>query len=257
MRIPIGEPGHETSHLEITVTRPEAARGAVPSILYLHGFGSSQSGEKADFFRTRATAAGFSIWSLDFQGHGASGGGMRDLCLSRNLADIALAHRVMAEQGERRVILLGSSMGGLSGLWYSARHPLDVAAGLYIAPAVGIEKAFLRWSGEDGLARWEREGVFEVANELGTWDLGWGFVEDLRAHPNEALAEELSTPSLLLQGKLDDQVAWEDVRELADRCQGVGVEMRLFEDGDHRLVDRKELLWELMLGFLQARGIVD
>lgn len=256
MRIPILEAGREVSHLEVDVASPSGARSAAASVLYLHGFGSSRSGEKADFFRARATAAGLAFWSFDFQGHGDSGGGMRELTLTRNLADVARVRAEMSARGEDRVVLLGSSMGGLTGLWHSVRDPEAIVAGLYIAPALGLEKAFRRWAGDDGLERWERDGSYEVTNELGSWEVGWGFVEDLRRYANGDLAAALGTPSLLLQGKLDDRVAWRDVQELATACRSRGVEMHLFADGDHRLVDRKEQLWDLMLGFLEARGVV-
>lgn len=255
MRLSVSKGGPE---LEVRVEPARAAGGqSSVAVLYLHGFGSRQDGEKADFFRARATAAGLDFWSFDFEGHGASGGGMRGLTLSRNLADIECVRREMHASGHDRIVVIGSSMGALAGLWHTVEHPEGVETGLYIAPALGLEEAFRRWAGDDGLERWERDGFFTITNELGTWDLGWGFVEDLRRYPNDDLASRLVTPSLLLQGKLDDQVAWRDVLELATRCRGDGVELHLFADGDHRLIDRKEHLWDLMRGFLRTRGVLE
>lgn len=253
MRLPISEADGE-SHLEVSITPAEGEASA--RILYLHGFGSSRQGEKADFFRSHATAAGLEFWSFDFQGHGESGGSMRELTLSRNLGDVGRVCAAMADRPPLPLVLLGSSMGGLTGLWYSAVAPEAVAAGLYVAPAVGLEAAFGRWAGAEGLERWQRDGVLPIVNELGCWELGWGFVEDLRRHGNEALASKLRTPSQFLQGKLDDRVEWREVADLARGCAAAGVELHLFEDGDHRLVDRKERLWELMKTFLRARGLV-
>ena len=256
MHIPILEQEREVSHLEVEVAERATRPGGEGAVLYLHGFGSSQGGEKARFFRSRVTAAGLDFWSLDFQGHGGSGGGMRELTLSRCLADVELARGAMTEHGVDRVIVIGSSMGALAGLWHTVLRPEGVTAGLYIAPALGLERAFREWAGDDGVARWERDGVVEVSNELGTWQLGWEFVEDLRRYPHARLAAELRTPSLLLQGKRDDRVDWRDVVALAADCAGDGVELHLFADGDHRLVDRKEHLWRLMHGFLEARGVL-
>ena len=256
MRLPIIENGLEVSYLEASISLPDGVDGVSATVLYMHGFGSSQGGEKAEFFRRQATAAGLAFWSFDFQGHGASGGGMRDLSLSRNLADVDVVRAEMGARGVSRVILMGSSFGGLTGLWHSARCPEGIEAGLYIAPALGIEQAFREREGEDGLARWRRDGVFEVINELGSRELGWGFVKDLRSYPNEELALRLETPSQLLQGKLDDRVSWRDVLDLAAGCRGKGVELHLFADGDHRMIDRKRHLWDLMLAFLRSRGLV-
>ncbi len=256
MRIPVvdGE-GREVSHLAVSVSRPDDFEPTA-SLLYLHGFGSCQGGEKADFFRARAVDAGLSFWSFDFQGHGESGGGMRELSLTRMLSDIDRVRDAMREAGEHNVVILGSSMGGLAGLWHAATSDDPVAAGLYIAPAVGLEGAFRAWAGAEGLDRWQREGVFEVANELGSWQLGWGFVEDLRRHSNEALARALRTPSLIVQGQRDDRVSWREVVDFSTTCRERCVELHLFTDGDHRLIDRLEHLWSLMHGFLVARDLL-
>ncbi len=93
-----------------------------------------------------------------------------------------------------------------------------------------------------------------VEHELGSWDLGWGFVEDLERLRPDRLAEEYATPCLLLQGVKDDQVPWRAVLDFATRCPFEEIELHLFADGDHRLIDRKERLWSLMLGFLRDRG---
>jgi pimeloyl-ACP methyl ester carboxylesterase len=85
---------------------------------------------------------------------------------------------------------MGSSMGGGTGLWYAALHPEDVAAGLYIAPALDLERSLLAWAGPEQARLWEETGSVH------------------------------------------------------------------FADGDHRLLDRKERLWELMLEFLRGREIV-
>src|SRR3954447_16584404 len=58
-RIPIVENGREVSHLAVRFDPPPRGAGERPCFLYLHGFGSEQSGEKAEFFRVRAREAGF------------------------------------------------------------------------------------------------------------------------------------------------------------------------------------------------------
>jgi pimeloyl-ACP methyl ester carboxylesterase len=254
-RIPIVENGREVSHLAVRFDSPEgAARG--PCILYLHGFGSEQSGEKADFFRQRALGAGFGFCSFDFQGHGCSGGDLTGLTLTRNLADIARVHDLLRARGHERLILVGSSMGGGSALWYSALHPEAIAAGLHIAPALEMDKGLLAWAGEEGARRWRETGTIHFENDLVSAELGWGLIEDLQAHPIERLLAEYRTPCLLLQGKRDTSVAWRTTADFATRCAFHGIELHLFADGDHRLTDRKARLWELMVEFLRGRGLV-
>ncbi len=254
-RIPIIVNGREVSHLAVRFDRPARTGPPRPCILYLHGFGSEQSGEKAEHFRKRFLEAGYSFCSFDFQGHGQSGGDMTGLTLTRNLEDVARVHDFLRARGQERLILLGSSMGGGTALWYSALHPEEIAAGLHIAPALELDSALLGWAGEEGARRWQETGTIHYESDLVSCELGWGLIEDLRAHPQERLLAEYRTPALILQGKLDTSVSWRTVTRFVTHCAFPGLELHLFADGDHRLTDRKDRLWELMGEFLRGRGL--
>jgi pimeloyl-ACP methyl ester carboxylesterase len=255
-RIPILENGREVSHLAVRFDpppTPSEETGDRPCFLYLHGFGSEQSGEKAEFFRARALAAGFGFCSFDFQGHGLSGGGMAGLTLTRNLEDVGRVHAFLRERGCGRLILTGSSMGGGTALWYSMFHPEEIVAGLHIAPALEIDKGLLAWAGPERARAWEETGRIHYQSDLVSCELGWGLIEDLRAHPLENLLAGYRTPALFLQGKLDATVSWKIVADFAVHCSFQGIELHLFADGDHRLTDRKDRLWALMEEFLRGR----
>ncbi len=241
--------GRASERLALRLSAVARGRGA---LLYLHGFGSVQAGEKAEFFRARSVPAGWTFCSLDFRGHGESGGSMRELTLARNLEDVAAAHALLAERGWPEVVLVGSSMGGATALWYAAEHPRSVVAGVHIAPAVGMRSGLERWAGEAGLARWRREGALRFRNAFVDADLGWELVEDLRRRDFRALAARTRTPTLVFQGVLDDTVDWRDVAEFARLAPPDIVELVLYPDGDHRLTDRKETLWEATRSFLEA-----
>lgn len=254
-RIPILQDDREVSHLAVLFD-PPAAGGPDLCFLYLHGFGSAQAGEKADFFRARAVESGFAFCSFDFQGHGRSGGTMQGLTLTRNLEDIGRVHAWLRQRGHERICLLGSSMGGGSALWYSALHPDGICAGLHIAPALELEKALTAWAGPEGCRRWEETGSIHFRNDLVTCELGWELIRDLRSHSYEELLRIYRTPALLLQGRQDASVPWRGVLDFATRCSAPEVDFHLFADGDHRLTDRKQRLWDLMLDFLRGRGII-
>lgn len=254
-RIPLLAGDREVSHLAV---RFDATPVSSPfCFLYLHGFGSEQSGEKADFFRSQALAAGFPFCSFDFQGHGQSGGLLRDLSMTRNLDDVDRVHAWLQERGHGRVCLIGSSMGGGVGLWYAALHPETVIAGLHIAPALDLERGLLRWAGPEGIQRWRDTGLIHYHNDIVATDLAWALIEDLRTYPVDHLRASYRTPALLLQGRRDDSVPWRGVVDFATRCDFDGIDLHLFADGDHRLTDRKERLWSLMLEFLRGRGLLE
>jgi pimeloyl-ACP methyl ester carboxylesterase len=238
---------------------PPAAGGSSERLcfLYLHGFGSDQSGEKAEFFRRQALASGFAFCSFDFEGHGRSGGEMRGLTLSRNLENVATVANWLAAAGHRRLCLIGSSMGAGTGIWFSALHPERVVAGLHIAPALALERSLLDWAGPERAALWQESGTIQFANDMVSCDLGWELIEDLRAHRTDDLLNRYRTPALLLQGRLDASVPWRSVADFATHCPYRDIELHLFVNGDHRLTDRKTRLWELMLEFLRGHELLD
>jgi len=272
--IPIVRQGREASHLAVDYSSPAgpppatAGTAAMPAatagtaaapgfcFLYLHGFGSEQSGEKAEFFRRQAVAGGFAFCSFDFEGHGRSGGEMRGLTLSRNLEDLSLVVSWLAAKGHPRLCLIGSSMGGGTAMWYSALNPERVVAGLHIAPALDFAGSLLAWAGPESTRAWQESGVIQFANDFVSCELGWELIEDLRAYPAESLLQRYRTPALLLQGRFDTSVPWRGVAEFATRCPFRDIDLHLFADGDHRLTDRKERLWALMLEFLRGRQLL-
>jgi uncharacterized protein len=227
--------------LAVRFAAPERAAPLV--VLYLHGFGSSQAGEKAELFRARALAAGWAFCSFDFRGHGASKGRLRDLTMTRNLEDVAAVRAWLAERGQGRIALFGSSMGGAAALWHAALAPAGLVAVAGLAPAVGMTAGMERWAGAERLARWRREGSIPFANELVASALDWGLMEDLARYPPARLAALHRVPARLFQGQRDATVDWRDVADFAARARPGSVDLRLFADGDHRLLDRKELLW--------------
>lgn len=255
-RLPVLSGSREVSHLVVRYDAPPMPGPRLPCFVYLHGFGADQSGEKAEHFRRSALEEGFPFCSFDFQGHGRSGGSLRDLTLSRNLDDMARVHDWLRGRGQERLCLLGSSMGGGTALWYSALHPESITAGLHIAPALEMDKGLLAWAGPERGRLWEETGTIRFQNEFVSCDLGWCLIEDLRSRPLDDLLARYRTPTLLLQGKRDTSVSWQSVVDFATRCAGEEVEVHLFADGDHRLTDRKDRLWDLMRQFLWGRRLI-
>lgn len=252
VRVPLADSGSLAVHLE----EPGRSDGRATVALYLHGFGSSQEGEKADLLRQRFLATDVAFCSFDFQGHGDSDGSMLDLSISRNLSDTAIVHRWLLERDYEQIILFGSSMGGLTGLWHAVRSTHPVIAAIHLAPALGLEETMLTELGADSVAAWERDGKLEIGHDLGAWDIGWSFVEDLRSLEIERLCADYATPTLIFQGKHDTSVPWRAVVDFATQAAGEAIELHLFADGDHRMIERLPRLWQLTEEFLLGRGLL-
>lgn len=253
IELPIKEFGRRVSHLAVSLERPLQPRRGDVCVFYLHGFASSQGGDKATFFEHRFLDFGLAFCSFDFQGHGESGGELVDLTLSRNLEDIGRVHGHLRSEGFEHFVLMGSSMGGASGLWYAALHPDDFLAAIHIAPAVEMDRGLLHRVGPEGEAAWRRDGHLPLTHARGTSLVGWQLIEDLRSFDRERLAAIYRTPTLLFQGRHDDSVDWRAVVDFAAACLGEQQTVHLMMDGDHRLVDRLEYLWRTSAAYLEER----
>ncbi|HUO87512.1 MAG TPA: alpha/beta fold hydrolase [Thermoanaerobaculia bacterium] len=234
---------------------PDAGR---PALLYLHGFGSDQAGEKAATFRSRAAAARIAFCSFDFRGHGRSGGGMEHLTMTRNLEDAEAALAWLAGRWAGPIAFFGSSMGGATAMWLAATRPEGPArrlcAGVAIAPALGLERSLARRVGTGGLERWRSTGRLAVDDGGLSCELGWELMTDLAAHPASSLAPLYTTPTLVFQGTADDSVPWEETADFAAACRPGVVDLHLFTGADHRLIAEKEEIWRLAAGFVARRA---
>jgi len=219
-------------------------------VLYLHGLGSNQDGEKAEFFRSQFAASGKTFVSIDFRGHGLSQGSNLELCLSRNIEDAKVACDELTDRGVSQIDLVGSSLGGLTALWLARQNPTLVRRAAVIAPALGIREKIGSLLGESLLERWRTDGNLPYVHELGTTVIGYGFWQDLESYPDRELLDGYATPTLVLQGELDETVDPEAVRRFAGAAPTVT--LKTWSDGDHRLTDRLDEVWSEMRRFLEG-----
>lgn len=226
-------------NLAVSHHRPPAPADEV--VVWLHGLQSDQAGEKAAYFRERTLAAGRAFASFDFRGHGKSGGALRDMTPTGLLED---AESVLLPLGSeyRRVLLIGSSMGGWVAAWQAVRRPGTVAGMVLIAPALRFPGTIADHVGPEAAERWRREGAITHDNGFGPATLSWALVEDGRRYPFEDLVARHATPTLILHGMKDGSCDWRVSADFAARAKEPRVEVLLFADGDHRLADRKERL---------------
>ena len=213
--------------------------------VFLHGLGSDRKGEKAQRFHDHLSGRGPGFLSLDFTGHGDSGGDCLGLSLTRNLEDIGRGVSFVREETPSApLILVGSSMGGIAALWYASLHPGTVRRVFAIAPAFLMAARFAASLSAAARRDWSRHGSLPLAVGERDFEIGWGIVADEDGFPMERLAADLRTPSLLIHGDEDAVVPPELSRDFAGSC--AAARLVEIEGGDHRLSGAKDLLFEIM-----------
>ncbi|HKT73033.1 MAG TPA: alpha/beta fold hydrolase [Steroidobacteraceae bacterium] len=228
-----------------------ASTAARAAALFVHGLGSNRRGEKALRFADRFNEHGWSFASLDLRGHGESDGRTRDLTVTGMLADVHAARTWIAERGVREpLFLIGTSMGGAVVAWYALQHPEGVSSLALIAPSLQFPRRLAQQIGEAGMREWRSTGTRTWKNQWIDLELGYGIVEDAARYSPETLSEQLAKPTLIIHGMRDEVLDWHDNLTFARQCAFSAVELLLCKDGDHRMTDRKDFLFDVIWAWL-------
>jgi alpha-beta hydrolase superfamily lysophospholipase len=108
-------------------------------LVVAHGLGE-HSGRYVNIFN-RLVPAGFSIWALDFRGHGRSGGKRGHVdTFEEYILDLKTLIQTARENRPRdgRLFLLGHSMGGLVALNYTERFSDTLDGVIASSPGLGM-----------------------------------------------------------------------------------------------------------------------
>ena len=229
--------------------------GSGPAIVFLPGFKSDMTGDKATMLAACCAAHGRAMLRFDYAGHGSSGGRFEDGTIGSWLGDaLAAIDRLI----EGKLILVGSSMGGWIALLAALARPERVAALIGIAAATDFTET-LMWEAMTFEERrtLERDGVLRVASEYGEpYPVTRALIEEGRSHRLLGGPIPLACPVRLLHGQRDPDVPWELSLQTAAQITSEDVQVLLVKDGDHRLSRPSDLalLRRTLAGLLGEDG---
>jgi len=203
-------------------------------IIYLHGFASSPSSRKAQFFRERFEREGVPV-----EAPALDGGNFERLTLTGQLDIVARAAR-----GEP-VWLIGSSMGGYLAALYAARHP-EVEKAVLLAPGFAFAKRWPEVMGVEVFEQWRRTGVTEVFHygEQRPARLGFQLHQDALGYEENP---PVTQPVLIFHGYYDDVVPYQSSESFARRRSNVI--LHILNTG-HEMIDVLEPIWQSTRQFL-------
>lgn len=216
------------------------------ALVYLHGFASSPRSSKAQFFASRAAAAGLQVDVPDLNAPD-----FHALTVTRMLDAVDAS---LESFGDGPVALVGSSLGAFAAVLAADRRARQsrlpaIDRLILLAPALDLVPSLESELGVEALADWERRDardVFHYADNRGR-TLGWAFMADARRY--DAFGVQLDMPVLIYQGARDDVVSPASVERWADGRHGVT--LRLVDDG-HQLLQHMEPLWDDVARFIGA-----
>lgn len=231
---------------------PARAGVTGPGIVFLGGFMSDMTGEKATTLEAWAQGAGRAYLRLDYAGHGQSGGEFRDGTVGRWAAD---ALTVIRHAGETvaglggPLVLVGSSMGGWVMVHVAlalkrAGGPQQTAGLVGIAAAPDFTHDLMPARlGPEVMAHIEAEGFYSAPSEYSDepYIITRALVEDGNRQLVLTGPIDLDVPTRLIHGTADPDVPWTQSQKLMDALASDDVELILIKDGDHRLSSEQDL----------------
>jgi pimeloyl-ACP methyl ester carboxylesterase len=215
--------------------------GSEPTVVFLPGFRSDMTGDKATALATFCAANGIGMLRFDYSGHGASSGAFTDGTIGAWAADALAAIDVLTTG---KLILVGSSMGGWIALLTAVARPDRVAALVGIAAAPDFTQR-LMWDtmAPSERATLQRDGVLHVPSQYGEpTPITLKLIEDGANHLLLGDPIPIRCAVRLLHGQADPDVPWELALRIAERIESADTRVVLVKDGDHRLSRRQDLM---------------
>jgi pimeloyl-ACP methyl ester carboxylesterase len=215
--------------------------GRGPTIVFLPGFRSDMTGDKATALASFCSDRGVAMLRFDYSGHGASSGDFLDGTIGAWTED-ALAAIDALTTG--KLILVGSSMGGWIALLMALARPERVAALVGIAAAPDFTQR-LMWDAmaPSERAALERHGVLHVPSQYGEpTPITLRLIQDGASHLVLTGPMPIHCPVRLLHGQADPDVPWELALLIAEQVVTPDVHVTLVKDGDHRLSRPADLM---------------
>jgi pimeloyl-ACP methyl ester carboxylesterase len=214
--------------------------GRAPTLVFLPGFRSDMTGDKARMLAEFAASHGNACLRLDYSGHGASGGNFEDGTIGIWARDALF---VIDHITQGPIVLVGSSMGGWIALLVALARPERVAALVGIAAAPDFtENSIWKNFSQASRERLLREKVLRSPSAYGGEHIiTLALIEDGRTHLLLDAPIAITCPVRLLQGQLDADVPWQTALRIAEKLQSTDVRVTLVKDGEHRLSRPQDL----------------
>lgn len=194
-------------------------------VISCHGMLSGKDGVKHTRLATELARQGVALLRFDFAGRGESQGDIFNLSYSNAIEDLDAAIDWLWKQGEPRIGLFGSSMGGAVALLAAARDERVVA--IATLAAVGHPAAIAdRYP--DQAEAFETQGYVDSA----AGRIGRGFFDDALQHDVVDAVAIVRAPILVMHGTEDRVVPQTDALDIATAAQNATLD--LIDGGDHQ-----------------------
>jgi pimeloyl-ACP methyl ester carboxylesterase len=204
-----------------------------------HGFLSGKNSTTNMTLTRLLHEQGVATFRFDFFGQGDSDGPFEELTTTLAVHQAQAALDLVIARGYDQIGLVGSSFGGLVAILTAAqRH--DIVCLALKCPVVDFAEELRLEFGPIELARWQATN--SIPNIMGGQDrvqLKYEFYEDCLKQIAYGPAEQITVPTLIVQGEQDECVPLHQCRRLHTGLGGVK-RLDLLPDADHQFTRRED-----------------
>lgn len=192
--------------------------------IYLHGFASGARSNKAQYLANLFREYDLNLSVLDLNQNDFS-----HLTITRKINHVADYF------GSKPVILIGSSLGGLTAAILAEKYPDQVKKLVLLAPAFNFLDHFLPKLGKNTLKQWKNEGYLDIYHyeSKKPIPLHYHFILDAYKYKNFELKQAI--PTLIFHGINDDVIPVHSSRNYAKNRPWVNL---IELNTDHGLTDK-------------------
>ena len=219
------------------------APGKQPGVIFLPGFKSDMTGDKALALEAFCTARGNSFLRFDYQGHGQSSGDFNEGSISEWTSDAidALDYLTSGQQ-----VLVGSSMGGWIMLLLANARPERIGGLIGLASAPDFTEDLIPKQLNDSQKKELKEnGFITIRNEFDDetpYQINKKLLDDGRNQLVLRSPINLDIPVRLIHGINDRDVPWATSMRIMDAITSNDIEVTLIKAGEHRLSKENDLI---------------
>ncbi|MBD42396.1 MAG: hypothetical protein CFH22_00906 [Alphaproteobacteria bacterium MarineAlpha5_Bin12] len=212
--------------------------GSDPGIIFIHGYNSDMSGEKAKYIEKYAKLKKISFVKFDCRGHGKSYGKIEEFVISdwkKDLLDI-IDNKTKGPQ-----LLIGSSMGGWLMMLAAKLRKTRICGLIGIAAAPDFTKDLYKSLSKKNKLKLQKNKVIKVRK----WNYTYIWTKKLFNDGNKNLILNkkfsFNKPIILLHGLKDSVVPIDVPQKILKIIPNNNIELRLIKNGDHSLSKKNDL----------------
>ena len=214
--------------------------GSDPGIIFIHGYNSDMSGEKAKYIEKYAKLKKISFVKFDCRGHGKSYGKFEDGSISGWTKDTKKI--IKRKISKKKLIVVGSSMGGWIALNLFKEFKKNILAFVGIAPAPEFLDRLMWKKFTNKVKRQLIKDKFHKFNHGGyEYNISYNLIKDGRK--NKIFNKNFSNKIFLtiLHGLKDDVVPISISRKILKIFTKAKKKLIIIKQGNHSLSNKGNL----------------